>query len=285
MTRRKVATRRLTSAKARAAELERSAQRAYRDRLKKRQREVRAAIAAIRRAEKLALVQVKHSCRNSRARARARIRARRAEVLARLREESAQLLGEARRACEARASKVGRRSAKARAGLEREAKALARELASDKLFREFHSGRRPSSRASSVEIRSESDDEVRRNLEADLVPVFDAVRGSIHGTPKKSRTETFLQWAEENPDDVLTIRSELGDRAFARELREHQAHERRIARLLKRKGRIRPSELEAVGISPEEVAAAGLDPADPEEVQLFLQGPDAVDVEAETVPF
>lgn len=283
--RRKVATRRLSTAKARAAELERGAQRDYRERLKARIREIREKARGVRKAEKLALVQVKDLCRRSRARARARIRARRAEVLAMLRHESARLLGEARRACEERAGKVRKRSAKATAALEKEAKALARELAADKLYREFQRGGASPSRTSRTERRQESDDEVRGNLEPDLVSVFDSVKRSIHGSPKKSRTEAFLEWAEENPDEVLTVRAELGDRAFQRELREHLEQEKKIDRLLKRRGRIKRSELEDVGIDPAEIDALGLDSGDPSEVKSFLQGPGEVTVEEEDIPF
>lgn len=289
MAKRKVATRRLVTAKARAAELERGAQRDWRERLKKRIREIRAQVSAVRRAEKLALFQVKDQCRRSRARARARVRARRAEVMALLRAEAAQLMGEARRACEGRKAKVRKRSAKAMAELEKQAKAVAMELAADKLYREFQRGgpapstaRRKSGR---TERRQESDDEVRRNLEPALVPIFDAVRRSIHGTSRRSRTEDFLHWAEENPDDVLTIRAELGDRAFQKELKAHLEQEKQIARLLKRKGKLKRAELEAVGISPAELERVGLDPSDPAEVESFLQGPAGVVVEEEDIPF
>jgi len=110
-----------------------------------------------------------------------------------LRAETARLMAEARRACEGRAGNVRKRSAKARAELEKQAKALAQELAADKLYREFQRGFASPSRASRAERAQESDDEVTRNLEPDLVPVFESVKRSIHGTPKKSRTEAFLQ--------------------------------------------------------------------------------------------
>src|SRR4029078_1493764 len=57
-------------------------------------------------------------------------------------------------------------------------------------------------RSTSGERRQESDDEVRSNLEPDMVRVFDVVRKQIKGNLRKSRTEAFLQWAEENPSEV-----------------------------------------------------------------------------------
>lgn len=284
MSRRKVPTRRLESRKAIAAELDRAAQRDYRERLKARIVAIRQQVKAVKQAEKLALLQVRDLCRRSRARARARAHERRIEVLKLLREETAAFMAEARRACAKRTGNVQRRSARARAKLEEQAKALARELAADRLYREFQTGGPSKRRSSRTEHRQESDDEVRRNLEPDLVPVFDSVRRTIHGSPKRSRTETFLQWVEENPDEVLTMRAELGDRAFQRELKEHLEHEKQIGRLLKRKGRIKASELEAVGLSPSEVASVGLDPGDPGDVRSFLEGSPSAYVEEEA-PF
>lgn len=231
-----------------AAELDRSAQRDYRERLRSRIGELRAKVREVRRDEKLALVQVRALCRRSRTRATDRTKVRRAEVLALLRDETSKLMAEARRACQARTGKVLRRGSKARSELEKQAQALARELAAHKLYREFRTGKPGRSKVSRTERRQESDDEVRGNLDPELVPVFESVKRSIHATPKLSRTEAFLHWAEENPDDVLTIRSEHGERAFERELREHLDQERKIQRMINRK-RIKPEEFEALELA------------------------------------
>lgn len=69
---------------------------------------------------------------------------------------------------------------------------------------------------SSVERRAESDDRVRVELPADLVPVFDAVRGRIHATDYASRAEVFLQWAAEHPAEVYEIQHAAHDRAIRR---------------------------------------------------------------------
>jgi hypothetical protein len=37
------------------------------------------------------------------------------------------------------------------------------------------------------------------------VPVFAAVRKQIKGGPRRTRTEAFLEWAEENPDEILAV--------------------------------------------------------------------------------
>lgn len=56
-----------------------------------------------------------------------------------------------------------------------------------------------------AEAIRESDDAVRHNIPPELVPVFDKVRRSIKGTPLRSRTEAFLEYVDENPDDVAAI--------------------------------------------------------------------------------
>jgi hypothetical protein len=59
-----------------------------------------------------------------------------------------------------------------------------------------------------AERRAESDDAVRRNLPPELVPVFDRVRRSIKAGSRRTRTEAFLEWAEEHPAEVLAIQAE-----------------------------------------------------------------------------
>lgn len=81
-------------------------------------------------------------------------------------------------------------------------------------------------RSTSAERRQESDDEVRANIHESLVPVFDTVRRGIKGSPRKSRTEAFLQWAEENPGEVYAIRDAQADREVAKLLAEHARLER-----------------------------------------------------------
>ena len=85
-------------------------------------------------------------------------------------------------------------------------------------------GRKPGVKR--AERRAESDDAVRANLPPDLVPVFDTVKRHIKGTQRKSRTEAFLEWAEENPDAVWTLRASSADRDVERLIAEHERLER-----------------------------------------------------------
>ena len=76
-------------------------------------------------------------------------------------------------------------------------------------------------RTTRAERASESDDMVRSDLDAELVPVFNAVKHRIQARPGMSRTEAFLHWVEEHPDDVWQLRQAQADRELAELVREH----------------------------------------------------------------
>jgi len=85
-------------------------------------------------------------------------------------------------------------------------------------------------RSTSQERSGESDDAVRNNLAPDMVPVFNAVRKHIKGGPRKSRTEAFLQWAEENPGEVFALMQHDADRYLAQLLAEAERTQRELKR-------------------------------------------------------
>lgn len=85
-------------------------------------------------------------------------------------------------------------------------------------------------RTTSGERRQESDDEVRSNLEPEMVGVFNAVRKHIKGSPRKSRTEAFLQWSEENPGEVYDLLQHDADRYLAQLLAEQERTQRELRR-------------------------------------------------------
>ena len=76
------------------------------------------------------------------------------------------------------------------------------------------------------ERTSESDDEVLGNIPRGLVKVFDKVRRHIKGSDRKSRTEAFLEWVEENPGEVYAIQ----ERDAEREVRRLGRGQRRMLR-------------------------------------------------------
>ena len=79
------------------------------------------------------------------------------------------------------------------------------------------------------EREAESDDAVRRNLSPELANVFNKVRRHIKGSELRSRTEAFLQWAEENPDEIYAMQEQRAAREIDRLVREYQRESRRTA--------------------------------------------------------
>lgn len=87
-----------------------------------------------------------------------------------------------------------------------------------------------STRSTSRERGQESDDEVRSNIPAEMVTVFNAVRRHIKGTARKSRSEAFMQWAEENPGEVFALMQHSADRELAKLIAEQERAERELQR-------------------------------------------------------
>ena len=70
------------------------------------------------------------------------------------------------------------------------------------------------------ERRAESDDEVRSNLEPELVPLFERVKKTIRGSDRMTRTEAFRQYAEENPGEVYAAQEAEAEKALRRDVRK-----------------------------------------------------------------
>lgn len=85
----------------------------------------------------------------------------------------------------------------------------------------IRSGKR-GKRRSPAEAREEAEHAVVADLPESLVPVWEKVKGRIKGGPKKSRTEAFLEWVEEHPDEALEIQSAQADNDVERWIREYQ---------------------------------------------------------------
>jgi hypothetical protein len=79
------------------------------------------------------------------------------------------------------------------------------------------------------EREAESDDEVRRNLSPDLASVFNKVRRHIKGSERRSRTEAFLEWVEQNPDEIYAMQEQRAAREIERLVKEYQRETRRTA--------------------------------------------------------
>jgi len=84
-------------------------------------------------------------------------------------------------------------------------------------------------RSTAGERRAESNQAVEVNLDPSLVPLWRRVRKSIKGTPRKSRTEAFLHYVEEHPDELAGSREDVSDREFAEEQAAHYARQQRAS--------------------------------------------------------
>jgi hypothetical protein len=162
----------------------------------KRLAELRVLIKAARVARHAAINEVRLDCREKRQALKASCDARRLE-----------------------ASELGLR------GIERQKHVFAHEQAAAK--EEAKLGRGPrKARTTKTEREAESDCAVRANLPPELVTVFNKVKRHIKGTPRKSRTEAFLEWAEENPGEVYAAQQREADRELAKLIAEEAHHYR-----------------------------------------------------------
>lgn len=81
---------------------------------------------------------------------------------------------------------------------------------------------------------SESDDEVRANLDPGLVPLFDLMRRRIKANPRQSRTEAFQHYAAEHPGEVLQAQEVAAEKWLRAELRKQAANAPRAPRRIPR---------------------------------------------------
>jgi hypothetical protein len=185
-------------------------------------RKLREQIRTIVDHRKLAIHEAALHCQAERKRLKEQAKALRREALERARHASKEERSAAREVCRARKAEVrstGRgRTDQARAELRKETQ-FQRELRRA----EGRMRKREAARTTAAERQQESDDEVRANIDPELVPLFNRVRRSIKSSPHQSRTEAFLGWLEENPDAVIEVQQQLADRELAKLLREQKA--------------------------------------------------------------
>lgn len=165
---------------------------------------------------------VSAGCRFRRLELRETARKIRAEHRAEARREIERLRAQARQRCDAEHATAKRESTtladEARAALKAERKHqrdVKRSLRKTPGTRKL---------VSAKERKAESDDAVRRNLEPALVAVFNKVRKQIKAGPRRSRTEAFLEWAAENPGEVLRLQSDAAELDVARLVRAEKEH-------------------------------------------------------------
>jgi hypothetical protein len=188
---------------------------------------LRQAIRDSREARKRALAHAVVRCRTARVEARAKAAALRARALDELKRAIELERAAARSHCEtARAAAATERSRLARARAElRAEQQFRREMRRiERSAKERHAELAKTS--SPRERAQESDDAVRANIPPELVYLFERVKRRIKGSPRMSRTEAFLHYAEEHPSEVLEA---LEDKTEAT-IRELEARERELAK-------------------------------------------------------
>ena len=175
-----------------------------------------------------AIAQAKERCRTERIAVRARARAMKERALERLREALRRERQLARDTCTASLAEArGIKDKVQRAGAELQAeRAYQRDLR--RIERANRVARLDIRRPSRSERRRESDDEVRGNIPPELVGLWERVKRRIRGTDRMTRTEAFLHYAHEHPNEVL---EGLEDRTDAL-IRELEAKERAAAKAL-----------------------------------------------------
>lgn len=197
-----------------------------RDRALAELRRLKVEISAARERRDRALARTKLSCAKARTKVRDKIREYRSAEFRRINAEVRRMRTAARNQCQARKHRVRSSAgvAIARRRLEREAEA---KLQGRLRRADRHALRQ---RNTYKERREESDDAVRSNLPRELVPVFNRVRSHIKGSRHRTRTEAFVEWAEEHPEDVLAYQGDESDREVARLIAERTQYEKQLAK-------------------------------------------------------
>jgi hypothetical protein len=75
------------------------------------------------------------------------------------------------------------------------------------------------------ERAQESDDEVRSNIPAELVPIFEMIKSQVKGTDRLSRTEAFLKMYEEDSGNLDALLHQKQERELAKQLAKWAAEQ------------------------------------------------------------
>lgn len=211
--------------------LEASRKAAERERYRKRQAERRAAEKRARSERKRKLELARQLCKENAKHAR--------DVAEQNYKRDRERAIERRRETK-RSASVGCKGSKSqiRDQAKRSIEASARARAEEKRIRdelrrtEAHARKLNRSRATPAQRRSEADDAVTVNIAPEDRALWNRVKGSIRATDRKSRTEAFQQYVEENPGEAIRARESAAERQWKREVAaryREEARERRRA--------------------------------------------------------
>lgn len=202
------------------------AERAARKRDRAKLGELRQHLTTARRLRVQRAREVIAACRQARVRLREQRRAARARYLHEVALVKERQRLASRRNCDAAREKV---RAKGASGVQRALTALHAERehqAKLRLFAQRDPLRRRAKKGNRADSLQESDSQVQHNIPHDLHAVWRAVRTRIKSTPRRSRTETFLEWVAEHGGEVQRIL----DRQYERDVAELVQHEAELRR-------------------------------------------------------
>lgn len=235
-----------------------------RDALRAEKKAIRERLARIRKARQSRVRAARQWCSRSRKRTTQRA--------GQIREQHRnQARAEVEKLREASGSACARRVSKAKQTGTKQEQRARQKLQDAKAYERSLGGYKPKrKRTTSRERKQQSDAAVRRNLPPELVPVWDSMATEFHGGPRKSRTEEFLEWVQENPAEIVALTGDWADAQAAEDIAEHNAELKRIEQAL-RKTRLRADDWELLGVSPDELRELGLVPESPDDVLAFLE--------------
>lgn len=204
--------------------------------------DLRRALELAEQRQREAMRRVVARCKLNRARVREHVKAYRAAERERINREVAEMRAAARRRCDLRKAAVRTAGLGVRAQRRAELEAE-RRLQGELARAAAHQQRREKKHQRTArEVQAESDDHVRANIDAELLPVWERVKRTIRGDAHRSRTEAFLQYVEENPGDVIALQQEAADVEVRKLLAEQSKLEREAAK--RRKPSYKPSKAE-----------------------------------------
>lgn len=211
------------------SELRRQIAREHRHAAREKLVSLRAQVKHAREKRKLALAHAKEQCRHDRAALRVRLNEKRALLIRKLKDIATRRRQLARETCTG--------SIKAARALKSEVARASAELAAERQYRRElraiaranREGIAAHRRASTRERRHESDDEVLSNIPPDYVSLWKRVKSSIKASPRMTRTEAFMKYAEENPHELLESLDDVTER-MVRELEQKERAAARHAR-------------------------------------------------------
>jgi len=228
------------SAKHARAALLRDIDREHRRKAKAKLRQLREELRAARLVRKNALAEATSKCRSERLAVRDRTRMERLRALETLHRALHAERQAARDACSIRKEEAKKNTSDA-IGRAREELAAERKYQDDihRIEQGNRQRRRETTRTTAAERRSESDDEVRANTPSELLSLFERVKRGIKGSARETRTEAFLRYAEEHPDEVLGAIDDKTEQV----IRDLERRQREVTRHMHRPPRYTPAQL------------------------------------------